>query len=150
MKVTLERADLIAILKEHFGSDFRSEDIVIRADPFEVEVRNVSMPASEKHAAPAPSTRASVDPETAYAAVPNASSEDAELVLRRADADATVDPPPPGNDELGTTSVAGSPLSIIQQSRELEMQLERERNSGTAPQRRGGSTKAPTNFQDEV
>lgn len=155
MKVILEQPDLIHILEEHFGSAFEPGDIVVRASPFEVEVRNVPVPASEKSATPLPPPRTAPlrtteeDLDEELARLPRASAEDTELVARRADADASPEPPPPGNDETATTDISGSPLSVIQQSQELERQLERERN-GASPRRRGGSSKAPTNFQDEV
>jgi hypothetical protein len=143
MKVILEEQDLMRILEEHFGSEFKAGDIVIRADPFEVEVRNVPVPASEKGEARPAAPRTEVPP----TALPSASDDDTELVARRADADATTDPPPPGNDETSLMDASGTPASIIQQSKALEQQLERERG---APRRKGGSATPPTNFQNEV
>lgn len=149
MKVILERPDIKHILELHFGSSFADEDVVIRADPFEVEVRNIPVPPSENDGTP--TTTAQVSRPTPAGKAPPAytpNDDDAALVAQRADADAYVDPPPPGNDETDITSVTGSPLALIQQSRQLEEQLNRERPR--TPQRRGGSSQAPTNFQDEL
>lgn len=146
MKVILERPDCIRILEEHFGSKFEEGDITIRADPLEIEIRNVTVPASEKSASPVPAV-ATAKELSEPVPVANASSDDREVVAKRADANASADPPPPGDDEMGSVDVSGSPASVLQQSRELQAQLDRERG---APQRRGGSSTAPTSFENEV
>lgn len=149
MKVILEAADLIRILGAHFGAEFDPENVTIKTDPFEVEVRGIPLPEAEKATLPAARVEGSPriqrpDPETLY--VPRNSAEEAELVARRADGDASVDPPEPGTDDSDAMSASGSPLSLIEQSKKLEAELERDR-----PRRRkGGSDRAPTNFQDEV
>lgn len=160
MKVILERPDCIRILEEHFGSKFEEGDILIRADPLEIEIRNVPVPASEKNAAPAPvstptaAIAVSARDLEAPTPVANASADDRELVERRADANASADPPPPGDDEMGSMAVSGSPMSVIQQSRELQAQLDRERqaNNGGLQRQMGPnvSLSPPTNFENEV
>ena len=137
MKVTLEKEDLIQILSEHFGSEFDVENITIRADPFEIEVRNVPMPASEKKIpdAPKPVPDAPV-------VVSSASPEDFAIVSRRADSDATTTPPPPGSDE----NEDGSPMSVIQRSREIELSGAREKQN----RRRGGLSVPPPYKGDET
>lgn len=148
MKVTLEKADLIQILAEHFGSDFDVENITIRSEPFEIEVRNVPLPPSEKVTAPATEpARLPVDAPRAMALPAVVTSpDDVLLVARRADADASVVPPPPGNDENDDLEVTGSPLSVLQQSRALEEQLKRDRT----PRRRGGSATPPPYTSEET
>lgn len=142
MKVTLEKDDLIQILADHFGSNFDTENITIRSDPFEIEVRNVPLPPSEKSAATLP-------PEVVVRDVPvavsRASPDDLAVVLRRADADVSVDPPPPGNDDNDVIAVSGSPLSVVQQSRELEERMKRER----PPERRRGGLSTPPPYSRE-
>ena len=150
MKVILEASDLIRILGAHFGAEFDPENVTIRTDPFEVEVRGIPLPEAEKTTLPAartdePRVARRVDPEAPT--VHRTSEEEAALVAQRSDADASVDPPPPGMDETDATGASGSPLSLIQQSKQLEAKLERDRPPRG---RRGGSNRAPTNFQDEV
>jgi hypothetical protein len=145
MKVTLEKEDLIQILAEHFGSDFDVGNITIRSDPFEIEVRNVPLPASEKTVS-VHVPEISVRERSVPVAVSQVSPDDVAVVSRRADADATVDPPPPGNDDNDVADVTGSPLSVVQQSRELEERLKRDK---PAARRRGGLSTPPPYTSEE-
>lgn len=140
MKVILETADLIRIIGAHFGAEFDADNVTIRTDPFEVEVRGIDLPDADK---PTPSARPSPSAEPPHRHVLPA---DADLVAQRADDDATIDPPPPGMDETEALNATGSPAAIIQRSRELENELE----GGRRIRRKGGSTNAPKDFQDEV
>lgn len=142
MKVTLEKDDLIQILAEHFGSEFDVNNITIRTDPLEIEVRNVPLPASEKTP-----VRGRIDPlvHEEPVVVAQASADDVAVVLRRADSDATVVPPPPGNDETDGDSL-GSPLSVVEQSRALEDRLRREKT----PRRKGGQASPPPYSAEET
>lgn len=142
MKVTLEKNDLIQILAEHFGSDFDTENITIRSDPFEIEVRNVPLPASEKAS---PAAEVPVIRETPVQ-VSQVSADDLAVVMRRADANATVTPPPPGNDDTDVSEVSGSPMSVLQQSKALEEKLRRER----VPRRSGGQSTPPPYSSEET
>ena len=147
MKVILEAADLIRILGAHFGAEFDPENVTIKTDPFEVEVRGIPLPESERvslqSARPTDNVRVSrhVDP-----VAPPPSNDDDALVAARADGDASAEPPPPGMDETDALGASGSPMSLIEQSRKLEAELERDQPR----RRRGGSERAPINFQDEV
>lgn len=144
MKVTLEKDDLIQILAEHFGSDFDTSNITIRSDPFEIEVRNVPLPASEKSA---PVTTPEMTVRDTPVAVSRASPDDLAVVMRRADSDVSVEPPPPGNDDNDVSEVTGSPLSVLQQSRQLEESLRRDK---PAARRRGGLSTPPPYSSEET
>lgn len=143
MKVTLEKDDLIQILAEHFGSDFDAENITIRSDPFEIEVRNVPLPASEKATPQVPEPVVVRDLPITTSRV---AADDVAVVMRRADADASVNPPPPGNDDSDISDVSGSPIALIQQSRELEERLRRDKT----PRRRGGQATPPPYSSEET
>lgn len=149
MKVILEADDLIRILGAHFGAEFDPENVTIKTDPFEVEVRKIPLPESERTAA-APLRAENVSARQVRVVPPAAletySAEAAELVAARADSDASSDPPPPGVDESGSLDAAGSPLALLEQSKRLEAELER----SLPRQRRGGSAHPPSDFQDEV
>ena len=149
MKVILEAADLIKILGVHFGAEFDPENVTIKTDPFEVEVRGIPLPESERVSLPTArpdSTAARVARHTDTERPALYSAEDAALVAARADDDASADPPPPGMDATSVLNAAGSPLSLIEQSRRLQAELDRDRKA----QRRGGSAKPPGDFHDEV
>jgi len=148
MKVILETADLIRIIGAHFGSEFDTENVTIRTDPFEVEVRGIPLPTGEK--APSAPPRTTPPPRMTLVDDPEPfapDADDAERVARRADDNASVDPPPPGMDESEAMDVNGSPMALIEQSRRLQAELDQNR---PAPQRKGGSSRAPTDFHDEV
>lgn len=137
MKVILETADLIKIIGAHFGAQFDEQNVSISTEPFEVEVRGIPLPASEKKAKPPGRTESYEPPPEATYADP----QDSELVARRADAGATTEPPPPGLDADGL-----SPADLLRRSQQLEQELD-----GDAPrQRRGGSARPPADFYDEV
>jgi hypothetical protein len=148
MKVILEAADLIRILGAHFGAEFDPENVTIKTDPFEVEVRGIPLPESERGPMSVPRAEPTVhrsmrhtDPEsTIY------NTEDTALVAARADGDASAEPPPPGTDATVALDASGSPLALIEQSKQLEAELDRNRSR----QRRGGSSKPPGDFRDEV
>ncbi len=148
MKAILERPDVIQILCEHFGSDFDESNITIQTDPFQIEIRNIPVPSSEKPTTPAvrqvpraETVRPPPEPQ------PVTREEDAALIAKRADGNATLEPPPPGDDEHEGIDVSGSPAAILEQSRSLEAQLTHEKGP---PQRRGGSARAPKNFEEEL
>lgn len=149
MKVILEADDLIRILAAHFGAEFDPENVTIKTDPFEVEVRKIPLPESER-TAPTPLRTEPVSPRAVRIISPedaaSYSAEDAERVAARADADASSEPPPPGVDESGLLDTAGSPLALLEQSKRLEAELA----LTTPARRRGGSSRPPADFHDEV
>lgn len=147
MKVILEAADLIRILGAHFGAEFDPENVTIKTDPFEVEVRGIPLPESERVSLP--TTRTSPSKVTQYfdpEGPAHNNAEAAALIAARADANASAEPPPPGMDETDALGASGSPMSLIEQSKQLETELERNKPR----RRRGGSSQAPGDFHDEV
>ncbi len=153
MKMTIEREDLIAILREHFDTDFDIQNIEMPAE-FEIVVKGIPLPPSARaqsrlgDAPSRPPPPTSTSSATVYALPTAPNPQDQAYIARRADADATVDPPPPGVDDselLG--NAAGSPANLLQRSRELEAEL-----TATLPasRRQGGSPTPPGSFTEEL
>lgn len=151
MKMILERKDVIAIMEQHFQETFDVDKIVM-PEQFEIEIHGIPLPPSM---ASRSSSRAPADEDApprrrpavvSATATPEELEAAAALVARRADGDASTDDPPPGNDEMGSTEVSGSPMSVLQQSRELQAQLDRDL---PAPKRQGGQATPPTYGREE-
>ena len=51
MRLILERSDILRILGDHLKQELTDEDVVIRTEPFEIELRNVD---TNPAAGPAP------------------------------------------------------------------------------------------------
>lgn len=143
----IERDDVLAILNSHFGEEFDVENIEMPKE-FEIIVKGIPLPPSARRSA-----RPVEEPVRARPARPSpaedvstltASPEEEALVSKRADADASVDPPPPGMDDTEALGASGSPLSLIEQSRRLEAQLERE----TPRRRQGGQSTFPHGHEE--
>lgn len=133
MRLILERAEVVAILGKHFDAELDPEKVVIRTDPFEIEVCGLPL-ANETTASP--------------------TSPISSTKRQRADADASADAPPPGYDTDGVpadaTGMGLHPAAALAVSKELERQLDLE-NPGLANRRSGRwSEKAPTHMEDEL
>jgi hypothetical protein len=155
MKVLLGPDDLLDILCQHFDSEFTRETVRI-PDELEIVINDVPVPASERRTGTTP-TRTVPPPRSTPAALRTADPDnppitdptetDLEKYAARGDPDASLDAPTPGADGFVGESVAGSPRAILEQSRELEARLERERGP---KQRKGGTAKPPTSFNEEL
>ena len=141
MRLILEKSEIVAILGKHFDAELDPEKVIIRTDPFEVEVCGLPMtdtPREETNVVPLPASRtlAGVDAQK-FAA------------KKRDDPDATTDAPPPGNDGTEVTDESVHPASVLAASKALELELDKKN-----PQlgRRSGrwSEIAPTDSKDEI
>lgn len=145
MKVVLEKHDLISILEKHFGEKFDRSKIVVRADPFEVELSGIPLEAALPDA---PSTAATPVPHAVREVEDEVTpTEDLHTQLALADG-ATLDAPPPGTDyiEVDDTRDA-SPAALVAKSRALEEELKK---SDPPKSRKGGTGTAPSNFKEEI
>ena len=139
MRLILEKSEIVAILGKHFDAELDPEKVIIRTDPFEVEVCGLPMtdtPKEETNVVPLPQ-------------VTKFSPAKAERLVPRADVDASTEPPPPGNDGTEVSDESVHPASVLAASKALELELDKKN-----PQlgRRSGrwSEIAPTDSKDEI
>jgi len=129
MRLILERAEVVAILGKHFDVELDPEKVVIRTDPFEIEVYGLPLASETASTSSASPTR-----------------------RQRADTDAFTDSPPPNTEGVlvDTTGTGLHPAAALAVSKELERQLDLE-NPGLASRRSGRwSEKAPTRMDEEL
>lgn len=147
MRLILEKAEIVSILGKHFEANFDPGDVIIRTDPFEIELRGLPL-------GDAPPKQ--VEEETNVVPLPtrlpykDRVEEDTTPPKQRADPGASNETPPPGDDGLGGGSTAEvHPAAVLAQSKALEAELDREN-----PQlkRRSGnySHTDPEGFKDEI
>jgi hypothetical protein len=154
MRLVLERADLLKILGAQLKVVLTDDQVVIRTEgAFEVEINGIPM-GQEMLAGddtpPKRPVRAPPPVDEIRLKLADTVAEDAELAARRADAEASTEPPPGGTDGQEVTEAGGgSPLAIVQRSRQLEAELERNRPARLV-RRGGGSSVAPTDMKGEV
>ena len=145
MRLILEKAEIVAILSKNFDVALDPEGVVIRTDPFEIELCGLPLGTGETPSNVVPLT-ASVRREHE---VTGAGTQEGHLA-RRYSEDTSLDPPPPGDDGFGGSSGSAlHPAAVLAASKELERQLDRER-AQRAPVRLGGSSTMPTNTHDEI
>jgi hypothetical protein len=165
-RIILEKKELLEILGRHFETVLDETSVVIRTEPFEVELTKVAMPTEEPPKKKEPPPAAVAKPQievvdegpkmvngfliTPATVIP----ENPELLeLRSSDGDST--PPPPGADGFddGTTAGDGSPASLVQRSRELAVEIDRA-NPDLANQnkrlRRGNAKEPSSDFDKEI
>jgi len=138
MRLILEKNEIVAILGKHFDAELDPEKVVIRTDPFEIEVCGLPL-ATE----PPPSSN------VVALKGPRAAKDTFAKGPPRGDEDASTEEPPPGLDGVEPLDDAVHPASVLATSKALEQELEKEN-----PQlkRRSGnfSFTAPTDPSKEV
>lgn len=143
MKLILEKNEIVTILGKHFEAQLDPEKVIIRTDPFEMELSGLPLgdapPAEETNVVTLPVR--SQGPKTKTKVEPS---------KPRADENASTDPPPPGNDGVeGGLEGDVHPAAVLATSKQLEAELEREN-----PQlkRRSGqfTYDAPKDQKDEI
>jgi hypothetical protein len=144
MRLILEKSEVVAILGKHFDVELDPEKVIIKTDPFEIEVSGLPMtdaPPREENvvAFNAPARRAAKERVEAPK----------EEVRQRDDPDASDEPPPPGRDGSEGSDEAVHPASVLATSKALEAQLDRE-NPKLARRSGRWSDIAPTSQDDEV
>jgi len=141
MRLILEKSEIVAILGKHFDAELDPEKVIIRTDPFEIEVCGLPLAAD-----PAPSTNVVAIKPPAKRTGVDAPKFAAQL---RDDEGASTEEPPPGLDGAESSEDSVHPSSVLAASKALEQQLEKEN-----PQlkRRSGnfSFNAPTDPSKEV
>jgi hypothetical protein len=166
MRLILERQEIIEILEKHFEEKFDSNQIVIRTEPFEIELMKLSMPTEPTPAkppsapTPKPGTLIVAPPsgprmENGFLVEPPSIIPEDPSLLERRSSDGEAAPPPLSADEVGSGPVieGGSPASLIQRSRELAAEIDR-KNPGLTEQnqriRRGNIKEPGADFDKEV
>jgi hypothetical protein len=163
MRIILEKSELLEILGKHFETIFDADNVIVRTEPFEVELTKVAMPADDTKPKEVPATAKQLveivedGPKMVNGFIITPATvipENPELLEQRSsDGDAT--PPPPGDDGFGGGSSTGdaSPASLIQRSRELAAEIDRA-NPDLATQnkklRRGNAKEPSGEFDKEI
>lgn len=131
MRLVLEKGDLIRVLERHFGETFDDSKVIVRADPFEVEL--VGLPLTMEAAEPPAKKTAPKKPAVAAyrddgdfdgptkVTPPDLEPEDEGVLALRAERNVSTDPPPYSPEE------EGSPASVVNSSKRLEDELGSER-----------------------
>jgi hypothetical protein len=144
MKIVLEKHDLIAILEKHFQERFDRTKIIIRADPFEVELSGIPLEAALPESEALARTALSVVPNEETKA---GSADDLHTKLALQDG-ATLDAPEPGTDDIEVDNARdASPASLVARSRALESELAK---TLPPPRRKGGSEAPPLDMKEEL
>jgi len=144
MRLILEKHEIVAILGKHFEAELDPEKVIIRTDPFEIEVSGLPM-------TDAPPKEENVVSISAQTRRPAKAGTEAPRVAgpQRADPDASTEPPPPGNDGTEVTDESVHPSSVLATSKALEEQLNKE-NPKLARRSGRWSEIAPTSQDEEV
>lgn len=144
MRLILEKHEIIAILGKHFDTDLDPENVIIRTDPLEIEVRGLPLATSDSP----PKEENNVEElRPKLRKVPEEEVERPKKV--RADEDATTDPPPPGSDGVAGSDDVIHPASVLAASKQLERQLDQE-NPKSARRSGRWSEIAPATQDDEI
>ena len=145
MRLVLERSELLEILGKHLKILINEEAVIVRADPFEVELSG--LPLVEEHTPVSPRNLAMSDPPARVAKPPSPEEEpDTSLIEQRADKYATSEPPPPGADGIEVSESKGSglhPMAVLEESRRIEQELDRANPTLAAQQRKLAARKPP-------
>lgn len=142
MRLILEKSEIVAILGKHFEANLDPEKVIIRTDPFEIEV--CGLPLAEAQPVENNVVPLNAPPRKQRAAVVEETPS-----KPRDDPDASTDTPPPGDDGLGGPEADVHPAAVLAASKQLEVELDREN-----PQlkRRSGnfSHEAPADYKNEI
>lgn len=147
MRIILERAEIIQILNEKFETTFDPNSVIIRTDPFEVELRDVPFPAPE-------SKKSEEKPQgvvQADAVPPVAPVDETERFHARAfNPNASLEAPPVDADEMPGGSDGGLSLhNIAAFSQDLANDLARRHPDVYGKKRSGGSANTPADSSGE-
>lgn len=141
MRLILEKNEIITILGKHFDAELDPNNVIIRTDPLEIEVCGLPLSSSE-----APPSNVVPLPQS----LPGGKTPKGAAPARpRDDADASPEPPPPGNDGTETSDESVHPATVMAASKELEKQLEQE-NPKLARRSGRWSETAPSSQDDEI
>lgn len=149
MKLILEKDEVVRIIGKHFDAVLDPAKVVIRTDPiFEIEVSGIPLadtPPEPSNVVNLPRAAATQESFTSMVKPPRD-----DLWRKRDDENASQEDPTPGLDDVTPVeSPEIHPAAILQKSQELAAQLDAE-NPQLALRRRGGSSKPPTDFRDEI
>lgn len=137
MRLILEKSDLVEIIAKHFNARVDPDSVVVRHDPFEVELR--AFDKLEFKEADAVASNASENP------------TDVKPNTRRLDENATSEPPVPTSaDAEDLPDDGASPLSIIARSEALKNELDRAQPQVEPRRAHSGSNATPGDFRDEI
>ena len=142
MRLILEKAEIVAVLSKHFDAQLDPENVIIRTDPFEIEVCGLPLssnePPPEDNVRQLPSRR-----------VEEAPARPTKVAKARADDNATEDAPPPGLDGTDPTNAAEiHPAAVLAASKALEAELDRE-NPQLAKRRAGAYSHTPPSYDED-
>lgn len=143
MRLILEKDEIVAILGKHFDTELDPTKVIIRTDPFEIEVCGLPLGSGD---APPPKKEDNV---VAMPQVSRRTPAAETQLVQRADEDATTEDPEPGNDGMGGDAAAIHPAAVLAASKALEAQLDRE-NPKLARRSGRWSEIAPTSSKDEI
>ena len=162
MRLILEKQEIIEILEKHFEEKFDNNQIIIRTEPFEIELMKLAMPSEPKPPAVPPPPRPTTSPagprmENGFLIEPPTVIPEDPSLLERRNNDGDAVPPPLSADETGgggpLVLANGSPASLIQRSRELAAEIDRKNpnlTEQTQRVRRGNAKEPGADFDKEV
>lgn len=144
MRLILEKAEIVTVLSKHFDAELDPDNVIIRTDPFEIEVCGLPLGSND----PPPKYEEEVNKVTKLPTRERPPVKEA-AVKERADTDATTEPPEPGVDGE-ETSTAGDvhPAAVLAASKALEQELDRE-NPQLAKRRSGNYTLTPPAYGED-
>lgn len=146
MRLILEAAEIIKILGVHFQAELDPKNVIIRTDPFEIEV--CALPLSES--AEAEDDNVVALPQKAGAPrTPRPPRDETAKIRARDDEGATAEPPPPGNDGNEGPEQDLHPAAILAASKDLERELDKENPQLTRRSGRWSHTPPPLT-DDEI
>lgn len=141
MRLILEKNEIVTILGKHFDANLDPENVIIRTSPLEIEVCGLPLATSD-----APPTNVVQMPQPVASTRPLKGTAPA---TPRDDVDASLEPPPPGNDGTETSDEAVHPAMVLAASKELEKRLDQE-NPKLARRSGRWSETAPLSQDDEI
>jgi len=121
MRIVLERNDLIKIIGQYLEATLDPSRVVVRTDPFEVEVTDVPLTESS------PETRLTAPSSVFVVTSPDPVKEpDISIVQARSEINASIEMPPFDEVEGGTSTENANPAGILAISQTLQTNLDRE------------------------
>ena len=163
MRLILEKQEIIEILEKHFEEKFDAGQVVIRTDPFEIELMKLAMPSEKNNVPPEPKRITPPTPEdtgprlvNGFIVTPPSIAVDDPTLLEQRSGEGEAEPPPPGTDGFGVDNPItgeGSPAALVQRSRELAAEIDR-KNPTLAEQnkriRRGNAKEPSDDYSKEI
>ena len=143
MRLILEKDEIVAILGKHFDAELDPTKVIIRTDPFEIEV--CGLPLGSGDPPPQKETNVVSLPQVSKRAAPAKE----EVLVPRDDEGATTEDPEPGTDGISGDAAAIHPAAVLAASKALEEQLDRE-NPQLARRSGKWSSIAPAHSKEEM